>query len=164
MHKSRRPGYDFSVLNDFFAVLPEHLVLRRYSSKVRTPSTLRFRRALTAYVPATAKSKSMYRRCRPTTLGYCLAVLCVALFLLTILLRNSRIPSTMPPAKFPCDGCDRRFTHSGLNSHLRQTRNLPCAALYAQQHAYVPAADEAIDLPPLSPNPRLHSSPPPQSN
>ena len=62
----------------------------------------------------------------------------------------------MPRASARCEGCGRQFKPSGLNSHLRQTRNGPCIALYEAQQRYHPTS-KPPDRPPSSPPSRCSS-------
>src|SRR5215470_16774731 len=43
------------------------------------------------------------------------------------------------PSEPICAGCHQSFSISGLASHLRQTRNPPCKAIFEAQNNYIPA-------------------------
>jgi hypothetical protein len=71
----------------------------------------------------------------------------------------------MSKASVKCDGCGRDFRPSGLTSHLKQTRNPPCVALYAAQSSYAPDIPSAATSAPQSPSPDSPArspSPPPE--
>jgi hypothetical protein len=52
-----------------------------------------------------------------------------------------------------CPGCGLQFTVRGLTSHLKQTKNPPCKALFEEQHSYIPAPSPSPEPPPSSKQP-----------